>query len=77
VFVPRSQYLQAVNELRRSGNETVVARLVGITTVSEALEELCREKRKATTCRQLRKQQAERLDTAPVGASIDPGSRDE
>lgn len=77
VFVPRSQYRYAVNELRLSGNGVVVARLVGVATVSEALEELCREKPKATTCRQLRKQQADRLDTAPVGASTLPGSRDE
>jgi hypothetical protein len=67
VFVPRSQYRQAVNELRLSGNDMVVARLVGVATVSEALEEICRKNRKATTCRELREQQADRRDTKSVG----------
>lgn len=67
VFVPRSQYRQAVNELLLSGNEMVVARLVGVATVSEALEEICRKNRKATTCRELREQQADRRDAKSVG----------
>jgi hypothetical protein len=73
VFVPRSQYRQAWNELHLSGNGQIAGRLVGVATVSEALEVLCREKRKAKTCRQLRKQQADRRDAAVAATNTEPG----
>jgi hypothetical protein len=75
VFVPRSQHRQAIIELNLNGNEEIASRLVGVASVTEALEVLCKDKRKAPTCRQLRKQQTERRDTTGVETDTDLGTR--
>lgn len=61
IFVPTSQFIEAYTGLHRIGNFDVASRLVGVASVSEVLDVMCLDKRKAPSCRTHREHQAAQL----------------
>ena len=61
VFVPTAQFIEAYTGLHRLGHFDVASKLVGVASVSEALDVLCLDNRKAPSCRIHREQKAAHL----------------